>query len=1136
MSGSMKTAAAVLFILALTGLSAPAAWGAQATLLTQADIDGMGGPKFQGGVGDYLLRNDRIDIIVLAVGVTPDGVTTDDFGTGSYFTDGIVVSGGNIIDAMSRTGGANDRNDQFQTVIHNVNLVSTNGTIDYRGPEEGFPAPVLISGPTASITVSGHVTASTLPPFPPGLISDLQNPNVTVTTTYSLTDGAPYVYISTTLTNTTASPVQIFTIGDETRYVRDGLLFQPMPDRGSLRPPHFFNPPDLFDSFGLFSYLPLVGLHDSGQANDPVNGICYSFVAPSLATPFHAFASGRRAITLKKIVPLGSPAFGGTIPAAPGPGNTLTYDRRFVVAAGNSAEACADQVMPLLYVPVLGADERATYMGRVVTPTGAPIAGANIFFDNTSPGWPVDADLNALVTNVDNNQDGTTDTTLTADPGLPVPTTQVRTDADGRFTVKLQAVVDPTMMVTVYGGTVKAESRPPVALPPLVVDPGSIGTPTNLGDIVMAGTGTLNVTVTQGSPGQPTPAQIAIFGTGSTDNPDLGDQFQTRRDFGCPAPCLSQREGGPGDAITRSNSGQMAEALRGLPAVNVDVATNGVFSLELAPGIYEVVASRGPEYTIQSTDDLGGDITITEGSTTSVALNIARAFRTRGFVSVDGHVHAAPSNDAGVPLTDRVLSMLGAGVQTIISTDHDQIADYAAQITMLGMDDEITAVIGAEVTAENPVPVSSFTDGMDAFPQTTGHIIGWPLSPIPGNRRGGVPTDEQLVAATVFDRIRGMDSLPLLGRTPDTATLAQWLAAIQAGQPGTPGAALPPDEDIVVWAHPRGTGALGPWNSFGNMGYDPTLGIDMFPNNLANLRSNYHSDYAGADGTDTRGLDFDALEVLSSTRIDWYLLTRGDWFSLLSQGIHRAGLAGSDTHRPVIDGPGYPRFYVACDSLDPHCSEDQLVAGVRGLRVVGTTGPFITFGVLGDGDTSTGHLTPDSRGLYTGIGSMVIATGPDVNLRLEVKAAPWIPVEEIRIFHNGALLQTIDVDSTANDGGLNGPVVRFRDVIPIAGITGDSYFVVEAGNRIMEPSGAPVNPALLTTMRRLTTSDMVSLAFTNPIFVDRDGGGYQPPGLDRGPAPSRDVEIRPRRDQPRRPRAGDRPRELPQRPRGVPRQ
>jgi len=42
--------------------------------------------------------------------------------------------------------------------------------------------------------------------------------------------------------------------------------------------------------------------------------------------------------------------------------------------------------------------------------------------------------------------------------------------------------------------------------------------------------------------------------------------------------------------------------------------------------------------------------------------------------------------------------------------------------------------------------------------------------------------------------------------------------------------------------------------------------------------------------------------------------------------------------------------------------------------------------------------------------------------------------------------------------------------------------------------GNPVTPGLLDTVQTIEPG-VVPLGFTNPVFVDRDGNGYVPPGL-----------------------------------------
>jgi hypothetical protein len=74
-----------------------------------------------------------------------------------------------------------------------------------------------------------------------------------------------------------------------------------------------------------------------------------------------------------------------------------------------------------------------------------------------------------------------------------------------------------------------------------------------------------------------------------------------------------------------------------------------------------------------------------------------------------------------------------------------------------------------------------------------------------------------------------------------------------------------------------------------------------------------------------------------------------------------------------------------------------------------------------------------------------------------------------------------------------GKVLRFNKALPLSGIDDDSFIHVEAGVRL-DANNDPVSPGLLTTVQTVEP-DVVPISFTNPIFVDRDGGGYTPPGL-----------------------------------------
>jgi hypothetical protein len=201
-------------------------------------------------------------------------------------------------------------------------------------------------------------------------------------------------------------------------------------------------------------------------------------------------------------------------------------------------------------------------------------------------------------------------------------------------------------------------------------------------------------------------------------------------------------------------------------------------------------------------------------------------------------------------------------------------------------------------------------------------------------------------------------------------------------------------------------------------------------------------------------------------------------------------MANSDSHRPILENPGYGRTYVASSTQEPaDIDEHEIAQSIVDRRAFGTTGPILRLEILSDADRGKPGREEVDR-FFDGIGRTVVATGPTVALKIRVEAAPWIPVEEVRIFRNGQLILTLPI---APDRVLGGPAVRFRQLIELPGTDKDSYFLVEAGVRIDE-SGNPLSPQLLDAVWSVEPG-VVPLAFTNPVFVDRDGNGYTPPGV-----------------------------------------
>ena len=277
-----------------------------------------------------------------------------------------------------------------------------------------------------------------------------------------------------------------------------------------------------------------------------------------------------------------------------------------------------------------------------------------------------------------------------------------------------------------------------------------------------------------------------------------------------------------------------------------------------------------------------------------------------GAVSGDFHVHGAASYDSSIGDKDRVLSFLAAGVDVVIPTDHDVVTSYANVLASMPVGTNTLVVIpGVEQT---PNIIWFDVPGQD-FPRTLGHFNFWPLRPDFGLPRNGSPWDELREPGQMMDDME------------DQFTVSPEHAIRQLNHPYL-GAKLGRDQGFLA-----------------AIGYDPTTPIVPGASFAADV-------LLRAPGGGRRNLDWDVQEVMTGTsQADW-LRYRALWFSLLSQGILRAGTANSDSHGLANDQIGYPRNVVLGDHRS--AQQHQLpfdVAGfdddIRQGHLFGTNGPIL---------------------------------------------------------------------------------------------------------------------------------------------------------------------------------------------------
>jgi hypothetical protein len=316
-----------------------------------------------------------------------------------------------------------------------------------------------------------------------------------------------------------------------------------------------------------------------------------------------------------------------------------------------------------------------------------------------------------------------------------------------------------------------------------------------------------------------------------------------------------------------------------------------------------------------------------------------------------------------------------------------------------------------------------------AAPWTIGHHNAWPVPYRPlAHRKGAPPSQERSVAG-----------LYALLRRDYGARVVQLNHAL----PEEPG-----EDGESFFSHLATVGEP----------YDPTLPLDDWPNRvLLEL---------AADGA-TRAIDFDALEVMNGDEFGEYLQLREAWYWLLRQGLQRTATGNSDSHGPAQNA-AYPRNYV---TLAGEFDAAGFDAAVREGRVFATTGPLITRFRVGGGE----------------MGDLVPAPGGSVALHVAVDAAPWVPVDEVRILVDGEVARTF---RSLPDAG----AVRRLDERFELTIRRDAFVTVEAGIALdadwrswaSEHTGPYADLA----------PGFVPQAISNPIWIDAGGDGrFTPPGL-----------------------------------------
>ena len=186
------------------------------------------------------------------------------------------------------------------------------------------------------------------------------------------------------------------------------------------------------------------------------------------------------------------------------------------------------------------------------------------------------------------------------------------------------------------------------------------GTPQDLVLDVSPG-GELAVIIRDADTRQPLTARLLVKGVDGTVDPSFGPDYRA------------------------SGAGPLIDTL------------HGVVKTPLPAGHYRVGATKGLEWSVDMRT-----VTIEPGHTTELVLEPRHVVPTPGVVGCDLHVHARPSFDSPVSMEDRVLSLVSAGIDFAIPSEHNIVGDYGPAIKTYDLAREFSSVTGVEVTTVGP--------------------------------------------------------------------------------------------------------------------------------------------------------------------------------------------------------------------------------------------------------------------------------------------------------------------------------------------------------------------------------------------------------------------------------------------------
>lgn len=1057
----------------------------------------IGGPLAQGRVGDILLQNDKIRLILQK----------------PRRNAGVPLYGGNIIDADILRPKNEPGNDHFGITFPLVNVSWTPFYQKLEVLNSDFANGPVVVRATGVLTVYDYIQTSIIVPFAhivknvqlffPDQYNDVLNPfqnmpklqkiSTTIVTDYILRSDRNYLIIQTHFLNNGDKPVAM-PIGDwlngvgglETFVPRQGFTGQGLysPDGGA--PAVIFSGLETTTgvSYGYF-YDPALITKTDGTVQ-PTDLLTVSGV--SIIAPGEKVAPG--------LIPLGSgspPTINNSLP----PGETV-FVRYFAVGNGD-VSSVMDGGFQALGIP--------TYQisGKAVDGGGQPISHARV---------------------------------IVIDTALKKPVTMLYSDASGNFSGQVSTGSDNKAkmfgkgqyQIEVYKeGYVDTQTWPATGAPmPSLAGKNKAGhcdISAGLDKIqcVLGQSGLVQVTV-KDEGGNNVPARISVVGFDPSPYsalPHADDDTVAKDDHSVLADIeFQQQQYGYVDAFFINPSGQITNS------GNPRYVSGNTFRLE--PGNYEIFVMRGPEYSRFSQR-----ITVSNGGTATVNATVRKVVNSSGYVTADFHIHGIHSPDSPFGEEARVNFAMAEGLDVMVSADHDAVTDYSKAIQKLGVTDYVGSIPGMEIT-----------------PMAFGHFIAFPLVYQSDDPTGGAfdytqkdgfnPGDGHHEVLSPEETLTKIDD-----RNPGEQVLQ--VNHIQDNLLGNFSLSR-----LVTTTQFNGVSALSTYsdpvqfrlapNSNSGGGFKPP-----FPYGTSVMFSDKFTAMELCIGESAVVPIPHVLETALPT-----------WFDFLNLGKRATATCSSDTHRQVREPVGVLRNFVLSskDPRDGHggfseIDPQEIAHNVNQHHVIVSAGPFVTAQASGAGAAQPANIGDTL--VLSGAGAK------DVNLQIHVESPDWMDWDTVEVYINTdptpakddlsgpwdksaeefvtvspphlnpKYLYSPNVTFKRNGGAGTEPLtqtisggVRSVNLSKTVHLTEDSWIVIfvkgsdqahtifpyapkAVNTKAADVSQANFLDTLDTEISTEGSPDKVggakAFAFTNPIFVDIDGNGWVAKHVADGKAP-----------------------------------